>query len=118
MKVLRLALAGVFILVLAFQVLPAHAQGQGCAAKSGYYVASLNADIDPGTADFLASTVSNAEAQCAANIVFVLVTNGGDGASMESMISSIGSYQQWGGTFITLVAPQGTYAFSFFFFID
>ena len=112
MKVLRLALAGVFILVLAFQVLPAHAQGQGCAAKSGYYVASLNADIDPGTADFLASTVSNAEAQCAANIVFVLVTNGGDGASMESMISSIGSYQQWGGTFITLVAPQGTYAFS------
>ncbi len=83
-----------------------------CATKSGYYVASLNADIDPGTADFMATTVSNAESVCAANIVFVLTTNGGDGASMESMIGSIASYQQWGGNFTTLVAPQGAYAFS------
>ena len=112
MKVLRLALAVILVLVFASQAVPARAQGQGCATKSGYYVASLNADIDPGTADFMATTVSNAEAQCAANIVFVLVTNGGDGASMESMISSIGSYQQWGGNFITVVAPQGSFAFS------
>ena len=112
LKVLGVPLAVLLVLVLAFQVFPAHAQSQSCATKSGYYVASLNADIDPGTADFMSTTVSNAESQCAANIVFVLVTNGGDGASMESMISSIGSFQQWGGTFITVVAPQGSYAFS------
>ena len=112
MKPLRLGLAILLVLVFALQAVPGHAQSQGCASKSGYYVASLNADIDPGTADFMATTVSNAEAQCSANIVFVLVTNGGDGASMESMISSIGSYQQWGGTFTTVVAPKGSYAFS------
>ena len=112
MKLLRLALVVLLVLVFAIQALPSHAQSQGCTTKSGYYVASLNADIDPGTADFMATTVSNAEAQCAANIVFVLVTNGGDGASMESMVSSIAGYQQWGGNFTTLVAPQGSYAFS------
>ena len=112
MKFIRLALVVLLVAVFAFQVVPSHAQSQGCATKTGYYVASLNADIDPGTADFMSTTVSNAEAQCAANVVFVLVTNGGDGASMESMVSSIATYQQWGGNFTTLVAPQGAYAFS------
>jgi membrane-bound serine protease (ClpP class) len=112
LKLLKLVLVVALVLALASQVAPSHAQSQSCATKSGVYVASLNADIDPGTADFMSTTVSNAEAQCAANIVFVLVTNGGDGASMESMVSSIASYQQWGGNFTTLVAPQGSYAFS------
>jgi membrane-bound serine protease (ClpP class) len=107
-----LFLAVALLLALAVQVVPSHSQSQSCANKSTYYVASLNADIDPGTADFMATTVSNAESLCAGNIVFVLVTNGGDGASMESMISSITSYQQWGGNFTTVVAPQGAYAFS------
>jgi len=111
LKFLRLFLALVLSLVFASAIAPSHAKGQ-CATVSGYYVASLNADIDPGTADFMATTVNNAEAQCAANIVFVLVTNGGDGASMESMIGSIVSYKSWGGTFTTVVAPQGAYAFS------
>ena len=111
MKSVWVLLALLLVLALAAQVLPVRAQSQ-CSTKSGYYVASLNADIDPGTADFMATTVSNAEAQCASHIVFVLVTNGGDGASMESMIASIASYQQWGGNFTTLVAPQGAYAFS------
>lgn len=75
-------------------------------------MASLNANIDPGAADFMAATVSNAEAACAGNLVFVLTTNGGDGGSMESMIGSITSYEQWGGTFTTLIAPQGAFAFS------
>ncbi len=110
MKPLRALLALVILFAFAVQVVPAHAQS--CTTKSGYYVASLNADIDPGTADFMATTVNNAEAQCAATIVFVLTTNGGDGASMESMIGSIASYQQWGGNFTTVVAPQGSYAFS------
>ena len=112
MKKLRLLLAVALLIAFALQFAPAHAQAQSCASKNTYYVASLNADIDPGTADFMSSTVSNAESLCAGHIIFVLVTNGGDGASMESMISSIASYQQWGGNFSTVVAPQGSYAFS------
>jgi len=112
LKSLRLVLAVALLLVFAAQLAPAHAQSTSCATKGGFYVASLNADIDPGTADFMATTVSNAESVCATNIVFILVTNGGDGASMESMISSITSYQQWGGNFSTVVAPTGSYAFS------
>lgn len=110
MKTLRLLLAIALLLAFAAQMIPANAQG--CATKSGYYVASLNGDIDPGAADFMSTTVSNAESLCAAHIVFVLTTNGGDGASMESMIGSIASYQQWGGNFSTLIAPQGAFAFS------
>ncbi|HUI23935.1 MAG TPA: NfeD family protein [Nitrososphaerales archaeon] len=112
MKRLRLLLAVALLAAFILQFAPAQAQTQTCASKSAYYVASLNADIDPGTADFMSSTVSNAESLCAGHIVFVLVTNGGDGASMESMISSIANYQQWGGNFSTVVAPQGSYAFS------
>jgi len=112
LKKLKLLFAVALLVAFALQFAPAHAQAQSCANKNTYYVASLNADIDPGTADFMSSTVSSAESSCAGHIVFVLVTNGGDGASMESMISSIASYQQWGGTFSTVVAPQGSYAFS------
>jgi len=65
----------------------------------------------------MSTTVSNAEAACDGHIVFILNTNGGDGGSMESMVSSISGYQEWNGTghagdFMTLVAPQGAYAFS------
>ncbi len=110
MKLIRLLLVAALLTAFAVQTAPVHAQS--CTTKSGYYVASLNAGIDPGAADFLSSTVANAESACAANIVFVLQTNGGDSASMESMVSSIQGYQQWGGNFITLVAPQGAYVFS------
>ncbi len=110
MKSLWLLLALAILFAFAAQTVPAHAKG--CDVKSGYYVASLNGDIDPGSADFMATTVSNAESLCAAHIVFVLITNGGDGGSMESMIASIAGYQQWGGNFTTVVAPKGAYAFS------
>jgi membrane-bound serine protease (ClpP class) len=110
LKTIVAILALALLLGFASQVLPSHAQS--CSTKSGYYVASLNGDIDPGSADFMATTVSNAESQCAGQIVFVLTTNGGDGASMESMIASIEGYQQWGGNFSTVVAPQGAFAFS------
>ena len=113
MKRLWLILGAVILLGFVSQVAPAHSQAQGCVNKGTYYVASLNADIDPGTADFMATTVSNAESICAGHIVFILVTNGGDGASMESMISSITNYEQLNGTtFTTIVAPQGAFAFS------
>lgn len=110
MKLVRALLVVALLAAFALQLAPVHAQS--CATKTGYYVASLNAGIDPGAADFLSSTVNNAESACAANIVFVLQTNGGDSASMESMVSSVEAYQQWGGNFITLVAPQGAYVFS------
>jgi len=82
---------------------PIHADS--CTTKSGYYVASLNADIDPGAANFMSTTVSNAESACNANIVFILSTNGGDGGSMESMVSSISSFQQWVGD-SSLLSPR------------
>ncbi|MBI3858775.1 MAG: nodulation protein NfeD [Thaumarchaeota archaeon] len=114
MKVLRVTLAlGLLagLLAQAAFVLsgPVHAS---CGPGPGYYVASLKADIDPGSADFLSSAVSNAKAACEGNMVFVLQTNGGDGGSMESMIGTISDYRSWGGTFITLVAPPGGFAFS------
>jgi len=110
LRSLVLLLAAALLLSLAGAFAPAHADA--CTTKSGYYVASLNADIDPGAADFMSTTVSNAEAGCASHLVFILSTNGGDGGSMESMVSSIISYQNWGGNFTTLVAPEGAFAFS------
>jgi len=110
LKLLRLLLVVALLMALAGGFAPVHAAG--CASKTGYYVASLSADIDPGAANFMSTTVANAEAACDGHIVFILSTNGGDGGDMESMIASISSYQQWGGNFSTLVAPQGAYAFS------
>jgi membrane-bound serine protease (ClpP class) len=110
LRPIRVALAIVLLLALAAQVAPARAQG--CATQTGWYVAALNQNIDPGSADFLSSAVGNAEAACAGHFVLVLQTNGGDGGSMESMVNSISAYQQWGGNFTTLVAPQGGFAFS------
>ena len=110
MKSLRLLLVAVLLVALAGAFAPVHADS--CTSKTGYYVASLNADIDPGAANFMSTTVSNAEAACDGHIVFILSTNGGDGGDMESMVNSISSYQQWGGNFATLVAPQGAFAFS------
>jgi len=110
LKAAKLLFAASLLFAFGAQLFPAHAQS--CTTTGGFYVAALNGDIDPGAADFMASTVSGAEAQCASHIVFILTTNGGDGGSMESMIGSIAGYEQWGGTFITLIAPSGAFAFS------
>jgi membrane-bound serine protease (ClpP class) len=101
----------VAVLVL-FALQASRASAQTCPSQTGYYVAQLNGNIDPGSADFLSTAVGNAEAVCAGHFVLILTTNGGDGGSMESMVGSISSYQTWGGTFTTLVAPQGAFAFS------
>lgn len=110
MKTRGICLLGLALLLLALQA--GGARAQSCASQSGYFVASLNGNIDPGAADFLATEVANARAACAGHFVFVLTTNGGDGGSMESMVGSVSGYQQWGGAFTTLVAPQGSFAFS------
>ena len=115
MKLMRVALAAAVVLALALALAapPAHAQAASSVCKSvPPYVASLNADIDPGAADFLTSSISNAESVGACSFVFVLTTDGGDGASMQTMITAIQGYQQWGGNFTTVVAPGGAYAFS------
>jgi len=110
LKSLRLLLVVALLVAFAGGFAPVHADG--CASKTGYYVASLNANIDPGAASFMSTTIANAEAACDGHIVFILNTNGGDGGSMESMVASISSYQLWGGNFTTLVAPKGAFAFS------
>src|SRR5271157_2948874 len=110
MKVARLVLLGLVLAVLLLQ--GSATRAQNCTNQAGYYVASLNGNIDPGSADFLSTTVANAKAACAGHLVLILTTNGGDGGSMESMVGSISSYQQWGGIFITLVAPRGAFDFS------
>jgi membrane-bound serine protease (ClpP class) len=110
LRLLRVLLVVLIFLAFASAIAPAHAQS--CGNPSQYYVASLNGNIDPGAADFLSTAVATAEASCDGTFVFILNTNGGDGASMESMVGSIGSYQSWGGTFITLVAPPYSHAWS------
>ena len=111
MRVRIFIVVGALLAFAAAGILPVH--GQGCSTRNGYYVASFNGDIDPGAADFMSTTVGNAESMCSAHIVFILTTNGGNGGSMESMIGSIASFQHPNlTTFITVVAPQGSFAFS------
>ena len=114
MKKLWLFVIASLLLPFAVQVLPTHAQS--CVTTGRWYAASLNADIDPGAADFLAGAVSSAEAACAQHFVLILTTNGGDGGSMESMVASIKDFESYLSgnttTFITLIAPSGGFAFS------
>jgi membrane-bound serine protease (ClpP class) len=91
---------------LAISFVPAvvHAQSSG----SAYYVISLNAGIDPGTANFVDNSIGNAQSAGANHFVLVLNSAGGDSQSMEDMVRAISSYQAGGGTFITLIAPPGS----------
>lgn len=109
MKSLRLLLVVALLLGLANGFAPVHAGG--CTSKTGYYVASLSSDIDPSAVSFMSTTVASAEVACDGNIVFILSTSGGDEVSIQPMVDSISSYQQWGGNFTTLVAPRGAFAF-------
>ncbi|MGA2198893.1 MAG: NfeD family protein [Nitrososphaerales archaeon] len=85
-----------------------HAQG----GPSSYYVISLDANIDPGTQNFVTSSISDAQSAGANHIVLILNTFGGDGQSMDNIIQAISSYESSGGTFITLIGPYGAHAFS------
>ena len=82
------------------------------AATSGYYVASLNAGIDAGAQDFVTSSIGDAKASGANVFVLVLNTFGGNGNNMDNIIQAISNYETAGNTFITLVAPAQTHAFS------
>src|SRR5713101_741215 len=85
---------------------------QKAAAASNFYVASLNANIDAGTQDFVTTSISDARSSGANTFVLVLNTFGGNGNNMDNIIQAISNYETAGNTFITLVAPAQTHAFS------
>src|SRR3989442_5080327 len=98
----------VFSVFLVLQSLSIHPT----VATSPVYVASWDGTIDAGSQDFLATSISDARSIGATTFIFVLDTFGGNGNNMDNMISDISNYQTDGHTFITLVAPTATHAFS------
>jgi membrane-bound serine protease (ClpP class) len=105
-------MVGLALLVAAFalSMMPAVAHAQ--TGSSSYYVASLDASVDPGAQDFVTGAISSAQSMGISHFVLVLNTFGGDGTSMDNIVQSISSYEAGGGTFITLVGPYGAEAFS------
>jgi len=99
---LRLAL-----LLAAFSIsfAPALVHGQ---SSGTYYVTTVNGDIDPGVANFVTNSLSDAQSAGANHFVLVLNTAGGDFQSMDDVVHAISSYQGDGGTFVTLIAPPGS----------
>jgi membrane-bound serine protease (ClpP class) len=102
-KALGLAL---LVAAFAFSLAPAMAHAQS--SPSSYYAITLNGGIDPGSANFVTSSLSDAQSAGANHFVLVLNTAGGDSESMENIVQAISSYQAGGGTFITLIAPPGS----------
>jgi len=107
----RTLLFALFIvtIILAFEPSIPHR----AAGASTYYVASLNADIDAGSQDFITSSISDAKSNGANVYILVLNTFGGNGNNMDNIIHAISDYQTTGNnTVITLVAPTNSHAFS------
>src|SRR3989442_1411512 len=103
---LFLLLAVVFFMVQTS--LPQKAHGQ-----SNVYVASLDQNIDPGSEDFVVSSINDATSSRMHSFILILNTNGGSGANMENIISAISNYETNGNNnFTTLVAPSSAHAFS------
>ncbi len=77
------------------------------------YVASWDGTIDAGAQDFVTSSISDARSIGATTFILVLNTFGGYGNNLDNIISAMSNYQTEGNsTFITLVAPTATHAFS------
>ncbi len=81
-------------------------------ASSSYYVAAMNANIDPGAEDFVVSSINDATSQGIHNFILVLDTFGGNGQNMDNIITAISKYRGTGNSFTTLIAPFGAHAFS------
>ena len=103
---------GIALLVAAcfLTVVPVHSRA--AESSSNYYVMSLNANVDPGTLNFVSSSIGDAQAAGAGRVVLVLNSFGGDGVSMDGIIQAISNYETSGGTFITLIGPFGASAVS------
>ncbi len=99
-----------FALILVSQTLLT----EKAAAASGFYVASMNMTIDPGAEDFVVSSLNNARSQGATTFILVLSTFGGSGLNMDHIITAISDYETASpsNTFITLIVPRDTHAFS------
>src|SRR2546425_5108047 len=81
--------------------------------QSNVYVASLDQNIDPGSEDFVVSSINDATSSGMHSFILILNTNGGSGANMENIISAISNYETNGNNnFTTLVAPSSAHAFS------
>src|SRR5256712_9745496 len=81
--------------------------------QSNVYVASLDQNIDPGSEDFVVSSINDATSSGMHSFILILNTNGGSGANMENIISAISNYENTGNNnFTTLVAPSSAHAFS------
>ena len=102
------------ILVLAvFTILTLQSSITPPAKASGtYYVASMNLNIDPGSEDFVVSSINDATSQGVHNFVLILDTFGGNGQNMDNIINAISNYRGAGNSFTTLIAPSGAHAFS------
>ncbi len=100
----------IFVLVLISQTVLT----QNATAASTFYVASMNQTIDPGAEDFVVSSLNDARSQGATTFILVLNTFGGSGLNMDHIITAISDYETASpsNTFITLIAPRGTHAFS------
>ena len=81
-------------------------------ASSSYYVAAMNANIDPGAEDFVVSSINDATSQGIHNFILILDTFGGNGQNMDNIIIAISRYRGAGNNFTTLIAPFGAHAFS------
>ena len=102
-----LALAVLLILTLQSALSPP------ARASGTYYVAAMNQNIDPGSEDFVVSSINDATSQGIHNFVLVLDTFGGNGQNMDNIILAISNYERAGNnTFTTLIAPYGAHAFS------
>src|SRR5208283_2611875 len=108
----RTRAVGLALIVAALAISFAPAVTHAQTAPSSYYVVTLNANIDPGSSNFITSSISNAQSSGANHFVLVLNTFGGDAQSMDNIVQAISNYQSGGGKFITLVSPPGSHAFS------
>ncbi len=104
--------ARIFLLIIIISLAATSVLAHHVAASSSYYVASMDMTIDAGSQNFIQTSLNDARASGADHFVLVLDTFGGNGLNMDNIIASISNYQASGGTFITLVAPVGTHAFS------
>lgn len=106
---MKASTVGLALILAAFAVSLAPAVGHA-QPSSSYYVASLNAAVDPGAQDFLTSALSTAQSNNQTHFVLVLNTMTGDGTSLDNIVEAIGNYEAAGGTFITVIGPYGSQA--------
>src|SRR5256712_13114742 len=83
---LFLLLVGVFFMVQTSLSQKAHGQ-------SNVYVASLDQNIDPGSEDFVVSSINDATSSGMHSFILVLTTNGARGANMRNIICAISNYE-------------------------